>query len=104
LPLVSLSFQFSGRLTFSRSVTAVGATQVKSQASVLDANPEEACETVIKSGGGFSNNFAMPAYQADAVNRYFDVNAPSYSDQTYNSSMNSRGYPDLSANGFVHFA
>lgn len=53
-------------------VTAVGATQVKPNTNIVDAlasgtQPEEACETVIYSGGGFSNVFALPDYQADAV-------------------------------------
>ena len=39
-------------------VTAVGATQLKPGASVFD--PESACETIIHSGGGFSNVFPVP--------------------------------------------
>lgn len=36
-------------------ITSVGATQVKPGALITDPDPEEACETVIYSGGGFSS-------------------------------------------------
>ncbi|KAF7976404.1 hypothetical protein HWV62_6801 [Athelia sp. TMB] len=78
-------------------VTAVGATQMVAGATVSD--PEVACETVIRSGGGFSNYFALPSYQASYVQSYLHANPPPYDPSVYNSSGNSRGYPDLSANG-----
>lgn len=78
-------------------VTSVGATQVSAGASVTA--PETAAESVIFSGGGFSNVFAMPEYQASAVNTYFDDHAPPYSAAQYNNSRTTRGYPDVSANG-----
>ncbi|KAH9170019.1 subtilisin-like protein [Lactarius sanguifluus] len=53
-------------------VVSVGATQINSGATVND--PESAC---IFSGGGFSDIFPMPSYQATTA----------------------RGFPDLSANG-----
>jgi tripeptidyl-peptidase-1 len=58
-------------------ITSVGATQIVPGASVTSA--EEACETVIYSGGGFSNNFAIPSYQSSAVATYFKSHKPSYS-------------------------
>ncbi|KAF6238225.1 hypothetical protein HO173_003505 [Letharia columbiana] len=78
-------------------VTSVGATQIVSGASVTA--PEEACETVIYSGGGFSNVFAMPSYQSSAVKSYFANHKPSYTATQYNNSQTVRGYPDVAANG-----
>lgn len=78
-------------------VTSVGATQMRNGSSVED--PEVACEQVIRSGGGFSNVFAMPSYQKEAVARYFNETPPPYNDNTYNNSQVVRGFPDVSANG-----
>jgi tripeptidyl-peptidase-1 len=78
-------------------VTSVGATQVATGSTVTQ--PEQAAESVIYSGGGFSNNFAMPSYQASAVKSYFKNHNPPYGADRYNNSQMSRGYPDLSANG-----
>ncbi|KAG0693459.1 peptidase S8/S53 domain-containing protein [Suillus ampliporus] len=78
-------------------VTSVGATQVSPGQSVSE--PENACEEVIYSGGGFSNYFSMPDYQKGAVEGYLAANPISYSKDIYNSTGTSRAYPDLSANG-----
>ena len=78
-------------------ITSVGATQIKPNASVTE--PEEACETVIFSGGGFSNVFPMPSYQAAAVGEFFANHPPPYGADRYNNSMMTRGFPDVSANG-----
>ena len=78
-------------------ITSVGATQIVPGASVTA--PEEACETVIFSGGGFSNVFPLPDYQAAAVKSYFANHDPPYGADRYNNSMQTRGFPDLSANG-----
>ncbi|KAE8454178.1 hypothetical protein EG329_005103 [Mollisiaceae sp. DMI_Dod_QoI] len=80
-------------------VTSVGATQVKANGAVTATNPEEACETVIYSGGGFSNVFAIPSYQSSAVATYFKSHKPSYSASRYNNSQAVRGFPDVAANG-----
>lgn len=85
-------------------VTAVGATQVKNNTNIIKAlasktQPEMACETVIYSGGGFSNVFRLPAYQSKAVKSYFAKYKPTYSATQYNNSMLTRGFPDVSANG-----
>lgn len=61
--------------------------------------PEEACESVIYSGGGFSNVFQLPSYQSSAVKSYFKNHLPSYSSAQYNNSQQTRGFPDISANG-----
>ncbi|KAL8744209.1 MAG: hypothetical protein Q9190_003516 [Brigantiaea leucoxantha] len=78
-------------------VTSVGATQIKPGASVTA--PEEACETVIFSGGGFSNVFPLPSYQASAVKSFFANHPPPYGADRYNNSQTTRGFPDISANG-----
>lgn len=79
-------------------ITAVGATQIKPNGSVTD--PEEAIDTTnIRSGGGFSNVFGLPAYQAEAVNTWFSTNNTPYGADRFNNSRTSRGYPDISANG-----
>lgn len=80
-------------------ITAVGATQIKPNTLTTATSPEEACETVIYSGGGFSNVFAMPSYQSSAVATYFTSHKPNFSATQYNNSQTVRGYPDVSANG-----
>ena len=80
-------------------ITSVGATQVKPGASVTGTSPEEACETVIYSGGGFSNVFAIPSYQKSAVATYFAQHKPPYTSTQYNNSQTVRAYPDVAANG-----
>ncbi|CZT04252.1 related to tripeptidyl-peptidase 1 precursor [Rhynchosporium graminicola] len=78
-------------------VTSVGATQITPDASVTQ--PEQAAESVIYSGGGFSNVFSMPSYQSSALKTYFAEHKPAYGADRYNTSQTSRGYPDVSANG-----
>ena len=51
------------------------------------------------SGGGFSNVFTLPSYQASAVTNYLTKYPPPYSSNVYNNSGNSRAYPDVSALG-----
>jgi len=80
-------------------ITAVGATQVKANTLTTATLPEEACETVIYSGGGPSNVFTMPSYQLSAVSTYFTSYKPTYTATQYNNSQAVRGYPDVSANG-----
>ncbi|KZP19252.1 subtilisin-like protein [Athelia psychrophila] len=78
-------------------VTAVGATQMVNGSSIND--PEVACETVIRSGGGFSDIFEMPDYQASAVTNYLTSTPPPYPASVFNNSGAARAFPDLSANG-----
>lgn len=61
--------------------------------------PEQACETVIYSGGGFSNVFPLPSYQSAAVKGWFQNHPPPYSAALFNNSQATRGFPDISANG-----
>ncbi|SRR6266404_517283 len=65
-------------------VVAVGATQINLGATVND--PESACERMIFSGGGFSDIFSMPSYQAAAVTSFLKENPPPYSAAQYNNS------------------
>ena len=81
-------------------VTAVGATQIRSNGTILDE--EVACETVIYSGGGFSNLFRLPDYQTTAVKSYFSNHPPPYGADRFNNSTETRGIPDISANGANH--
>ncbi|KAF4612802.1 hypothetical protein D9613_011842 [Agrocybe pediades] len=79
-------------------VTSVGATQINPGMKVTDQ--ESACEQVIFSGGGFSNYFPMPKYQTRAVGNYLQNHKPEeYGPEVWNSTGNSRAYPDISANG-----
>jgi tripeptidyl-peptidase-1 len=80
-------------------ITSVGATQVKANTLTTATSPEEACETVIYSGGGFSNVFPMPSYQSSAVASYFTSHKPTFTATQYNNSQTVRAYPDVSANG-----
>lgn len=85
-------------------VTSVGATEVANGTNIVRAlingtQPEKACETVIRSGGGFSNVFRLPTYQAGAVHNWWLNNPPPYSDTLFNNSQRTRGFPDVSANG-----
>ncbi|KAI9737674.1 MAG: hypothetical protein M1818_005678 [Claussenomyces sp. TS43310] len=85
-------------------VLSIGATQVKpSVTNVSTTQPEQAAESVIYSGGGFSNVFALPSYQSSTVSSYFAKHNPPYGADRYNNSMQTRGYPDVSANGVNYF-
>lgn len=84
-------------------ITAIGATQIIPNTPVAGPGtplqPEMACEMFIFSGGGFSDRFALPSYQANVVHKYFQDHLPPYGPETYNNSRQTRGYPDFSANG-----
>ena len=86
-------------------VTAVGATQIKPGTNLANAlannssQPEEVLTTIAHSGGGFSNVFDLPTYQAQTVKYWFKAHPPIYESDLYNSSQNTRAYPDISANG-----
>lgn len=71
-------------------VTTVGGTSFK--------NPFKLTEEVTDyiSGGGFSNVFNMPDYQASAVDAYLKTVASSLPPQSY-YSPSGRAYPDISA-------
>ena len=89
-------------------LTALGATFLPEGADVN--TDSEVAVTRFPSGGGFSNIYPIPDYQADAVANYFAVSNPPY---PYYESINNdsfganggiynrigRGYPDFSAIG-----
>ena len=89
-------------------VTAVGATQLKANRTVqlnsTFTSPEVAAETRIESGGGFSNVFGLPTYQAAAVKNWFATAKPPYGAERFNNSQQTRGYPDIAANGIGYIA
>ena len=72
-------------------VTAVGGTQ-NFGPEIAAFNPRNG----FASGGGFSNYFARPSYQDDAVEGYLDVLGDRFAG-LYNAS--GRAYPDISAQG-----
>ncbi|KAE9370890.1 subtilisin-like protein [Stipitochalara longipes BDJ] len=77
-------------------VTAVGSTEIPSGGSI---NSTERATTSFASGGGFSNQWALPKYQEKAMAYYYDNYTPSYNSSTYNNTQQVRGYPDIAANG-----
>lgn len=85
-------------------VTAVGATQVPAGTSILKdpagkVQPEVACETIIRSSGGFSDVFPLPPYQSEAVTHYLTTYPPPFGADRYNDTGRARGFPDVAANG-----
>lgn len=76
-------------------VTAVGGSAINTGNTIYD--PETSYGG---SGGGFSNVFPMPAYQADAVLNWFQNNPTNYPPGTFNDSRQARGIPDLAANAW----
>lgn len=87
-------------------VTTVGSTMLNPNVTELsDPQAELAAHRGedYQSGGGFSNTFAQPSYQADAVSNYLAQyystlgNATMVRDVQYNSS--GRAYPDVAAIG-----
>jgi tripeptidyl-peptidase I len=71
-------------------VTAVGATQINPGSTVFE--PESVMKNrtesgrLISSGGGFSDIFAMPSYQATAIDNYLKDHPPPYTALQYNNS------------------
>ncbi|KAK5994176.1 Aorsin [Cladobotryum mycophilum] len=89
-------------------LTNVGATKVLPGKTTSD--PESAANDPsigYSTGGGFSNIYPIPSYQASALSSFFQNHNPSYASYTggnYSISKglynrNGRGYPDVSANG-----
>ena len=76
-------------------VTAVGATQLRPNSTIADG--EIVADDYISSGGGFSNTFAMPDYQRDAVSTWWATHTENYTQ--FNTTQRSRGYPDVALNG-----
>lgn len=85
-------------------LTNVGSTYVPAGSTV---NDPEVATTSFGSGGGFSNIFPVPDYQAAAVQTYYDTADPTYAYYTNGSyetstgvyNRDGRGIPDVAANG-----
>ncbi|KAH9890789.1 peptidase S8/S53 domain-containing protein [Xylariomycetidae sp. FL2044] len=84
-------------------ITSVGATTLlgnttdsgERAVSVPSTGPANA----YYSGGGFSNYFPLPAYQASAVGHFMKHHAPRYGPDVYNDTGAARGFPDVAAIG-----
>lgn len=70
-------------------ITAVGGTQFSKTSTIGNET------TWADGGGGFSNTFARPSYQADAVSGYLTSGVALPPSTAYNAT--SRAYPDVSA-------
>ncbi|RYC54461.1 hypothetical protein CHU98_g11749 [Xylaria longipes] len=84
-------------------ITAVGATTLigndVTSGEKAAADPGSGPADAFYSGGGFSNIFSVPSYQASAVKKYMKNYAPHYGPNVYNDTGKARGYPDVSAIG-----
>ncbi|KAK6440381.1 hypothetical protein LTR95_003388 [Oleoguttula sp. CCFEE 5521] len=96
-------------------ITSVGGTQVEPDKTIKD--PEGAMQTALtgaplfSSGGGFSNHFPQPSYQAASVQQYFARHDPGHPYYYANADASNigqnggiynragRGFPDIAANG-----
>ena len=95
-------------------VTAVGATAIPEDPAFYPGMREVAAYKFSSigdsyrpgfySGGGFSNVFAAQTYQQSALQHYHSTASPQYPSfegvVKYNDTGTTRGYPDISANGF----
>lgn len=70
-------------------ITAVGGTDFVTKSTIGDEKTWE------DGGGGFSNVFAQPSWQADAVESFFSTSTDLPASSLYNST--GRGYPDVAA-------
>lgn len=70
-------------------ITAVGGTDFATKSVIGDET------TWSNGGGGFSNTFRIPSYQASAVQGYLTSGVDLPAETYYNSS--GRGYPDVAA-------
>ncbi|KFY46162.1 hypothetical protein V494_00579 [Pseudogymnoascus sp. VKM F-4513 (FW-928)] len=76
-------------------VTSVGGTALPVNGSIHD---REIVATRFSPGGGFSNIFPLPSYQAETVASYYKHHDPGYNSSRYNNTQQVRGYPDVSLN------
>ncbi|KAF4555101.1 Pro-kumamolisin activation domain-containing protein 1 [Elsinoe fawcettii] len=76
-------------------ITAVGATTLNG----ADVSSGERAVSSFGSGGGFSNIFPAPSYQAQVVADFQATYGPNYGPNVYNATGRARGFPDVSAIG-----
>lgn len=74
---------------------AVGATTLRGNTT----SSGERAVSAFGSGGGFSNVFGLPSWQAAAVKNFTARYAPNYGPNVYNDSGQARGFPDVAAIG-----
>lgn len=84
-------------------VTSVGATQLPANGTTATGEvaflPMGNGTNISSSGGGFSNVFDTPKYQAASVTAYFREQGPSLRNLTPFYNPKGRGIPDIAANG-----
>ncbi|KAI0102716.1 peptidase S8/S53 domain-containing protein [Nemania sp. FL0031] len=73
-------------------ITSVGGSALPANGSVR-SRPVVAYE--FSPGGGFSNLFALPDYQASTIASYYATHDPGYNASRYNNSQAVRGFPDV---------
>lgn len=87
-------------------VTAVGATRISALTPFAPGVREVAPLDQIISGGGFSNVFAAPDWQLPTMQAYHSNHGSQIvgagGQSLYNNSGLTRGYPDISANGYQY--
>ncbi|KAI1349142.1 peptidase S8/S53 domain-containing protein [Xylaria sp. FL0043] len=74
-------------------ITSVGGSALPANGSVGD---REVVAYQFSPGGGFSNLFTLPDYQAEAIASYYAEHDPGYNSSRYNNSQEVRGFPDVS--------
>ncbi|KAK5994789.1 Aorsin [Cladobotryum mycophilum] len=73
-------------------ITSVGGSGLPQGGKIGD---KEVASYTFPSGGGFSNYFPLPDYQASAVATYYANHAPEYNSSRYNDTQQVRGFPDV---------
>ncbi|KAI0870438.1 peptidase S8/S53 domain-containing protein [Hypoxylon argillaceum] len=73
-------------------ITSVGGSALPANGSVGD---RQVVAYEFSPGGGFSNLFPLPDYQAATIASYYAAHDPGYNSSRYNSSQAVRGFPDV---------
>ncbi|KAI0123774.1 peptidase S8/S53 domain-containing protein [Xylariales sp. AK1849] len=73
-------------------ITSVGGSALPENGTIGD---KEVMPWEFSPGGGFSNLFGLPEYQAAAVAAYYADHDPGYNSSRYNNTQQVRGYPDV---------
>ncbi|KAI1120614.1 peptidase S8/S53 domain-containing protein [Nemania abortiva] len=81
-------------------ITSVGGSALPANGTVGDS---QVVAYKFAPGGGFSNVFPLPDYQASAIASYYATHDPDYNISRYNNSQAARGFPDvaLSSQDFI---
>ncbi|KAI3322798.1 subtilisin-like protein [Xylariaceae sp. AK1471] len=73
-------------------VTSVGGSALPAGGSVSD---RQVVAYEFTPGGGFSDIFPLPSYQAATIASYYATHDPGYNSSRYNNSQAARGFPDV---------